>query len=179
MNDAGTPEVEALVASATRAPWLPAAERRRGPLLDRLAIEALVPHRHPFLFLDRITRVDRANAVIVCQYDVQPTDPLLAGHVPGRPAWPGVLQVEAVGQAGLCLRRLADNGSPGRFDAGVALTHVLAARFIRPVRAAACVEIVTRAIDDGLFTILVGQCLQHDVVCSVAAMRGIQKETGA
>jgi 3-hydroxyacyl-[acyl-carrier-protein] dehydratase len=170
------PAVETLVASAARAPWLPPAERRRGPVLDRLAIEALVPHRHPFLFLDRITRVDRANAVIVCQYDVQPTDPVLAGHFPGRPVWPGVLQVEAVGQAGLCLRQLANDGSPGPVGAGLSLTHILAARFLRPVRPTACVEIVARAIDDGLFTILVGQCLQHDVVCSVAAVRGIQKE---
>jgi 3-hydroxymyristoyl/3-hydroxydecanoyl-(acyl carrier protein) dehydratase len=89
-----------------------------------------------------------------------------------------VLQVEAVGQAGLCLSPLLNDGSPGAVDAGLSLTHILAARFIRPVRPAASIDIVAKAIDDGLFTILVGQCLQHDVVCSVAAVRGIQKETG-
>lgn len=178
MNGAVTSEIEALIAAAARAPWLPAAERRRGPVLDRSAIETLLPHRPPFLFLDRITLVDRANAVIVCQYDVQPTDPVLAGHFPGRPVWPGVLQVEAVGQAGLCLHRLVNDGSPAPGGASLSLTHVLTARFMRPVRPGGNVEIVARAIDDGLFTILVGQCLQHDVVCSVAAVRGIQKESG-
>ena len=170
------PIVDALIESAARRPWLAAAERQRGPVLDRLTIEALLPHRDPFLFLDRITWVDRNDGLIVCQYDLRPTMPVLTGHFPERPVWPGVLQVEAVGQAGLCLLRLSNLCPAGVTEPDVALTHILAARFIRPVLPGAELEIATRAVADGLFTILVGQCLQHDAVCSVAAVRGILKE---
>jgi 3-hydroxymyristoyl/3-hydroxydecanoyl-(acyl carrier protein) dehydratase len=89
-----------------------------------------------------------------------------------------VLQVEAVGQAGLCLARLlgpADDWA-GRL---IVLTEILSARFIRPVVPGPAVEIVTQVVADGLFTVIVGQCLQHDAVCSVAAVRGIHKEAGA
>lgn len=174
----GAPNVEALVGSAARSPWLSAVERQRGPVLDRLAIETLLPHRDPFLFLDRITCVEREHSLIVCQYDLHPTAPVLAGHFPESPVWPGVLQVEAVGQAGLCLLRLVDPGPTASIRPGIALTHILAARFMRPVLPGAELEIVTRALADGLSTILVGQCLQHDAVCSVAAVRGIYKEAG-
>ena len=173
------PTVDALVASAARHPWLPAAERRGGPVLDRFAIEALLPHRDPFLFLDCIAYVDRNASLIGCQYDLSRSMHVFGGHFPDRPIWPGVLQVEAIGQAGLCLLRLLNPHPSGLTDPGVALTHILTARFMRPVLPDAKLEIVTRAVADGLFTILVGQCLQHDAVCSVAAVRGIQKEAEA
>lgn len=172
------PNVEALIASAVRSPWLPAVERRRGPVLDRRAIEALLPHRDPFLFLDRITCVAADDGLIVGAYDLQTAAPLFAGHFPAHPMWPGVLQVEAVGQAGLCLLGITSPAPAGATGPAIALTHILAARFMRPVLPGAALEIVARAVPDGLFTILVGQCLQHDAVCSVAAVRGIQKETG-
>jgi 3-hydroxyacyl-[acyl-carrier-protein] dehydratase len=174
----GAPDVQALLESAARQPWLPAAERQRGPVLDRRAIEDLIPHRDPFLFLDRITRVDPGSGLIVCRYDLHATEPVLAGHFPQHPVWPGVLQVEAIGQAGLCLLQLT-GGSPSSSNPhGIALTRILAARFIRPVLPGAPVEIVTRGLADGLFTVLVGQCLQHDAVCSVAAVQGIHQEAG-
>ena len=173
----GSPDVETLVASAARRPWLPAEERRRGLVLDRLAIESLLPHRDPFLFLDRVTWVDRDNSLIVCQYDLRLTSPVLAGHFPEHPVWPGVLQVEAMGQAGLCLLRVLDPSSTASIRA-VALTHILAARFMRPVLPGAAIEVVTRVLADGLFSVVVGQCLQHDAVCSVAALRGIYQEAG-
>ena len=171
------PNIDAIVGSAARGPWLSAVDRRRGPVRDRLDIETLLPQRDPFLFLDRITCVDRTNRLIVCQYDLRQNAPIFAGHFPDRPMWPGVLQVEAVGQAGLCLIRLDSTRPTDGIGPGMALTHILSARFIRPVLPGAEIEIVTRTVGDGLFTIFVGQCLQHDAVCSVAAIQGIFKET--
>jgi 3-hydroxyacyl-[acyl-carrier-protein] dehydratase len=170
------PDVAALMGSAARGPWLRVSERRRGPVFDRRAIESLLPHRDPFVFVDRITVVDHDRRLIVCQYDLR--EGALSGHFPERPIWPGVLQVEAVGQAGLCLARLL--GGPVDDSRGrvIVLTEILSARFIRPVVPGE-VEIVTQVAADGLFTVIVGQCLQHDAVCSVAAMRGIHKEAGA
>lgn len=172
------PEVGAVFRTAVRRPLLPAGERSTGPRLDRRQIEELIPHRDPFLFIDRITRVDPASATIVCRYDLTHAAPILAGHFPDHPVWPGVLHVEAMGQAGLCLLRLMSEGEAGDTRRReVALTHILGARFIRPVVPGDDVEIVTRVAVDGLFTLLVGQCLQRDTVCSVAVVRGIEKES--
>jgi 3-hydroxyacyl-[acyl-carrier-protein] dehydratase len=160
---------------ACRGPLLPAGRRRGRGALDRAAVERLLPHREPFLLVDRITRVDHAAGLIVCRYDLARAGAVLEGHFPGRPVWPGVLQVEAVGQAGLCLVRLG-GGPAGEAGRPVVLTHVLAARFLRPVTPGGDLEIVARVLPDGLFTVLVGQCLQHGAVCSAAALGGIPGE---
>jgi 3-hydroxyacyl-[acyl-carrier-protein] dehydratase len=54
----------------------------------------------------------------------------------------------------------------------VSLTHILGARLGRPVRPPADVEIVARVMEDGLFRIVVGQCLVAGEICSVAALSG-------
>ena len=159
---------------ACREPLLDRSERERGPLLDDAAIRDLVPHRPPFLFIDRVTRLDAANRVIVGRYDIRHGAAVLAGHFPGCPVWPGVLQVEAVGQAGLCLVRAIQGVQEGAPGAMFHLTDVLSARFATPVAPDLEVEIIACIVPDGLFSIVVGQCLQRGHVCSAAAVRGIE-----
>lgn len=168
-------EVSALLRASLRGPLLPGPERAGGPDLDRGRIEALLPHRGSFLLIDRITHVHAGTATIVCRYDLARARVTFGDHFPGRPMLPGVLQVEAIGQAGLCLTRLLPEGS-GASEGQFMLTHILAAQFIRPVSPDGDLEIVARILPDGLFTIVVGQCLQRDEVCTVAAVRGIEKE---
>jgi len=186
-----------LFRESCRAPLISARERGSGPWLEPEATAALIPHRPPFLFVDRITHVARtppappATAVrdataapgalgtIVCRHDLRRDLPILAGHFPGQPLWPGVLQVEAIGQAGLCLLRLLEPPAPGEEVPDLALTDILAGRYLRPVVPDGEVEIVARTLRDGLFAIVVGQCLQEGQVCSAAAVRGIEKEVRA
>ncbi|MGD2069030.1 MAG: hypothetical protein PVI57_10190, partial [Gemmatimonadota bacterium] len=127
------PRARAWFEAASARPLIPAAERRRGPALDRVEIRRLIPHRDPFLFVDRITCVDRDSSTIVCRYDLGRGGRLVAGHFPSRPVWPGVLQIEAIGQAGLCLAGLLGEAGWDEAERGVALTHILGARFVRPV----------------------------------------------
>jgi 3-hydroxyacyl-[acyl-carrier-protein] dehydratase len=176
MSDA-SPDVRALFDAAALQPMMSIERRQSGPQLARMDIEALIPHRDPLLLVDRVTHVDRDAVAIVCRYTLDPAADLVRGHFPQQPVWPGVLQVEAIGQAGLCLSRLLAGENAGEAS-GFALTHILGARFVRPVTPTGDLEIVSRVLTDGLFTIVVGQCLQQNAVCSVAAMRGLFKETG-
>jgi 3-hydroxyacyl-[acyl-carrier-protein] dehydratase len=59
----------------------------------------LLPHRPPFRFVDRVSELSPARR-IVAHYRVTGTESFLAGHFPGRPIFPGVIQLEALAQAG-------------------------------------------------------------------------------
>lgn len=155
---------------AEKEPLLPLEERGRGPALDRAAIEALLPHRDPFLLIDRVTALDLERGLIAARYDLARAEGVFAGHFPAFPVWPGVLQVEAVGQAGIILHLRQSGGAA--LDS-VALTHVLGARFIRPVRPGGDVEVLARVLEDGLFFTIIGQCLRDGEICSVAAVSGL------
>ncbi len=69
------------------------------PELDIQAIMDCIPHRQPFLLLDRVTRHVQGK-FIEGYKNVTMNEPFFAGHFPGRPIMPGVLQLEALAQLG-------------------------------------------------------------------------------
>ena len=67
-------------------------------MLDVVAIQKLLPHRFPFLLIDRVVELDGDK--VVALKNVTINEPFFAGHFPGAPIMPGVLIVEAMAQAG-------------------------------------------------------------------------------
>ena len=169
MRGAIPEEVRGLLRRAERERLCPAPSG--APLLDRAGIEALVPHRGDALLLDRVTALDALGGTVVARYDLARAAATLAGHFPGHPVWPGACQVEAIGQAGLVF--VLATAPPGKPVTSVSLTGILGARFLKPVRPPADVEILARVMEDGLFRIVVGQCLVDGEVCSAAALSGL------
>ena len=70
-------------------------------------IKQVLPHRPPFLFIDRIDRLEikdkdsRENRCVEVAKIVAPDEPFFQGHFPGNPVMPGVIVLEIMGQAGL------------------------------------------------------------------------------
>lgn len=69
-------------------------------VLDIGAILKAMPHRYPFLLVDRVTDFDLENNRIIAYKNVTINEPFFGGHFPGKPVMPGVLIVEAMAQAG-------------------------------------------------------------------------------
>src|SRR5688572_27975719 len=68
------------------------------PALKAEQILGLLPHRYPFLLIDRVLEVTEDK--VVCLKNVTFNEPYFQGHFPGAPVMPGVLQIEAMAQAG-------------------------------------------------------------------------------
>lgn len=88
--------------------------------LDSAQIHAMLPHRYPFLFIDRVVEWE-AEKWIHAQKLISHSDPILQGHFPGNPIMPGVVQVEAMAQAAVVLARLS-----GAFDPATQLCLFMA-----------------------------------------------------
>jgi 3-hydroxyacyl-[acyl-carrier-protein] dehydratase len=81
-------------------------------MLDRRQIEAILPHRDPFLWLDRVTELVPGEYA-VAEKDILVTDDVFRGHFPGHPVFPGVLQLEAMAQTG-AVAVLSQPGNAGK-----------------------------------------------------------------
>ena len=80
--------------------------------MDAAAIQAILPHRYPFLLVDRVDSV--TDDKIVARKLVTINEPFFQGHFPGNPIMPGVLIVEALGQAGVLLAAAQVGFDPAR-----------------------------------------------------------------
>ena len=82
--------------------------------LDVPAIQELLPHRYPFLLVDRVVEFE-AHKRVLAYKNVTCNEPFFNGHFPGQPVMPGVLVVEALAQAGGLLTQLShQSGTEGK-----------------------------------------------------------------
>lgn len=90
--------------------------------MDNIEIDEIIkllPHRYPFLLVDRIVSCDDKEKIVGIK-NVTINEPFFQGHFPGLPVMPGVLQLEAMAQtAGILLNRIADNPDGVPFFMGI------------------------------------------------------------
>jgi len=98
-------------------------------ILEIREIMDRIPHRYPFLLVDRVIELVPRQRVVAIK-NVTMNEPFFQGHFPGAPVMPGVLIIEALAQAGAVLL-LSD--IPDRAGKLVYFTGIDAARFRRPV----------------------------------------------
>ena len=80
-------------------------------MIERSEIETMIPHRPPFLWIDRVEELEPGTRCVAVKF-VDPADPIFAGHFPAKPILPGVLLIEAVAQtAGVMLGSAAPQGA--------------------------------------------------------------------
>jgi 3-hydroxyacyl-[acyl-carrier-protein] dehydratase len=97
--------------------------------LDIGQIMEFLPHRYPFLLIDRVVEFERSKRIVAIK-NVTINEPFFQGHFPGYPIMPGVLVVEAMAQAGciLLLNEVAD-----RERKLVLFSGIDGAKFRRPI----------------------------------------------
>jgi beta-hydroxyacyl-ACP dehydratase FabZ len=99
--------------------------------MERNEIETIIPHRAPFLWIDRVEELEPGVRCVAVKF-IDPADPIFAGHFPARPILPGVLLIEAVAQtAGVML---GSSATADKAEGGVALlAAVNRFKFLKPV----------------------------------------------
>ncbi|MCX7737885.1 MAG: 3-hydroxyacyl-ACP dehydratase FabZ [Hydrogenothermaceae bacterium] len=96
---------------------------------DVMKVMEVLPHRYPFLLIDRIIELDLENQRIVALKNVTYNEPFFIGHFPGNPVMPGVLVIEAMAQAGayMMLKKA------GIEDGTVLFASIEEAKFRKPI----------------------------------------------
>ncbi len=88
-----------------------------------------IPHRHPFLLIDRIMEIEAFKRVVAVK-NVTGSEYFFAGHFPGRPVMPGVLIIEAMAQAAATLATYSTPEERGKI---IFFAAIEGARFRKPV----------------------------------------------
>jgi 3-hydroxyacyl-[acyl-carrier-protein] dehydratase len=112
-------------------------------------IERLIPHRPPFLWIDRVEELEPGVRCVAVKF-VDPENPVFAGHFPDKPILPGVFLIEAVAQtAGVMLGSAAQVAA--RNKGGVALlAAVNRFKFLKPVTPGQELRVETKKLTEAL-----------------------------
>jgi 3-hydroxymyristoyl/3-hydroxydecanoyl-(acyl carrier protein) dehydratase len=166
---------QALIRSGRRAPLYqpgPGAHRLQW---GRSELERIVPHRPPMLLIDSLELADLDEKAIVARRQIDPADPVLAGHFPGDPVYPGVLLIETMAQACICLQHFLAAGNlelPATANPlRLRLLRVHHAVFVAEARPADVLQVPGKLIEETSYgAILAAQIVKGDTICAFAIL---------
>ena len=93
-------------------------------------IKKILPQRYPFLFIDSVLEFEKDKTLVAIK-NVTANEPFFAGHFPKKPVMPGVLLIEAMGQAGIIFMSLSQSTDSSETD--LYFLCSVKARFKKPV----------------------------------------------
>ena len=97
-------------------------------MIERSEIEKMIPHRAPFLFIDRVEELEPGVRCVAWMW-MEPVEAIFAAHFPGRPILPGVIMIEAVAQtAAIMMSAATSRGAVGE----TLLAAVNRFKFLKP-----------------------------------------------
>lgn len=143
--------------------------------IDKAGIESLTPHRAPFLLIDAIDRVDLEGKRLRATRLIDAGDAVFRGHFPGDPIYPGVMQIEMMGQAASCLASLLAANSVDTVQvaapARLRVIRVHRALMLDGVAPGDTVTVCAAIVDqDDLAASAAGQVYVDDRLCSVCLL---------
>jgi 3-hydroxyacyl-[acyl-carrier-protein] dehydratase len=126
----------------------------KATVIEQSEIESLIPHRPPFLWIDRVEELEPGVRCVAAKF-IDPANPIFAGHFPAQPILPGVLLIEAVAQtAGVMLgsvemTRSSSTSQAAKPSTGVALlAAVNRFKFLKPVTPGQEIRIETKKMTE-------------------------------
>jgi 3-hydroxyacyl-[acyl-carrier-protein] dehydratase len=126
--------------------------------IEQSEIETLIPHRPPFLWIDRVEELEPGIRCVAVKF-VDPANPVLAGHFPAQPILPGVFLIEAVAQtAGVMLGSAAPRASAKGDPQGrvALLAAVNRFKFLKPVTPGQTLRVETKKLTEALQMAFIG-----------------------
>jgi 3-hydroxymyristoyl/3-hydroxydecanoyl-(acyl carrier protein) dehydratase len=136
-------------------------------------VERLIPHRDPMRLVDGITAIDLVGRRIQGQRSLNPLDPIFAGHFPEKPVYPGVLQVETMGQLALCLASFLMNNSSAITEntkpSDVRALKIIFAQYLEPLVPGDVVTLQASILEeDGMTATAAGQIIKNGRIISLS-----------
>lgn len=144
-------------------------------VIDVVEIQKIIPHRYPFLLLDRVTDIVK-NESLIGYKNVTIGDHVFQGHFPGHPIYPGVMILEGMAQAGgiLAFKSMDDMTEEEAANKVVYFMSIDKAKFRAPVRPGDKLEYRISVIKHkGSIWVLKGQAFVDDSLVSEAELKAM------